>query len=373
MLWFQLIYLIVVWGFSIYSKILNVGFDSGTIFLSAAFFILYFSLPLLQEKKYLFQIAIFLLNGFVFLTFYSYVFNGFILLIFLIVANQFINKIKGIRLYIHLFIQYSIIVSPYIISYDLRMLVYIHLLLLLIVWGTITWTRTYSKYTTFLEEESKLQNDYRKLKRQAVIHEKNVRQEERNQIAREIHDSVGHRLTSLLMQLEVARLESESSSEKEKFVRLKSLAKSSLDETRKAVKALKGEETAGLTAVVQLIRKLEAESHLRISFSIKSGTLSSPLTNKQSVVLYRSVQEALTNMMKHSETKQAEIEFRILADSYFQFQISNPAKTKVNITEGFGLTAMKERLDELGGSLKIIQAEGEFQIKGAFPLEKGDS
>jgi signal transduction histidine kinase len=218
----------------------------------------------------------------------------------------------------------------------------------------------------------RVQKDYRSLKRQAVIHEKTVRQEERNQIAREIHDSVGHRLTALLMQLEVVRLQTTDVSDRETITHLKSLAQVSLTETREAVRALKSEETTGLTAVIQLIRKLEAESHLQIAFQIKAGAFSFPLTSKQSIVLYRSVQEGLTNMMRHSASREAEVEFRVVGGSFFRFRITNPLNKKIEIVEGFGLTAMRERLEELGGTLSINQAEGEFALTGTFPMEKGE-
>ncbi len=371
-LWFNLIYLIVVWGFAIYSKVNQAGLSPVTIFLSVFFFIIYFCLPLIHHRKGLFQISIFLLNAIVFLNFWSQSFGGFIFLILIIVAKEAVEYLQGKSLYFHFFTQYIIIISPYIIDQNFMLLSYVNLLILLIYSWIYIWQRTNKSHMLLKTEHDELQNNYRKLKRQVAINEKNVRQEERNQIAREIHDSVGHRLTALLMQLEVIRLQTTDNPSLEKINHLKSLAQVSLSETREAVKALKSEETTGLTAVIQLIRKLEAESHLQIAFNIKSGALSFPLTNKQSITLYRAVQEALTNMMRHSDSREAELEFSIIGESFFRFRIINPQKEKVELVEGFGLTAMRERIEQLDGTFNISQVEGKFTLTGTFPMEKGE-
>src|SRR5699024_2771175 len=107
--------------------------------------------------------------------------------------------------------------------------------------------------------------------------------EERTRIAREIHDSVGHRLTALMMKVEMLYLETEQ----EKLVELKDLANESLEETRAAVKTLESTETHGLEAIVQLIRKLEAERQLLIQVTSKEGVLYVTHSYIQRVNLYR--------------------------------------------------------------------------------------
>ena len=370
--WFNIFYLILVWGFAIYSKVSQVGFDPLTIFLVAFFFIIYFSLRLIKKHKLLYQISIFLLNLITFLNLWTHSFNGFIFLILIIIAIEILKNFKGFSLFFHLFIQYIIVISPLIISQDLNNFVYMNLSILLASFLIVTWNRTSKSYIILENTHDKLQSDYRKLKRQSVIQEKNVRQEERNQIAREIHDSVGHRLTALLIQLEVLRLQTKEGEELEKIKNLKSLAQLSLNETREAVKALKSEETTGLTSVIQLIRKLESESHLQVAFNIGPGALSFPLSSQQSIVLYRSVQEGLTNMMRHSGSREAKVNFSVIGGNFFRFQISNPLKDKVEFVEGFGLTAMRERIEEIDGTLNISLFKGKFIITGTFPMEKED-
>lgn len=199
--------------------------------------------------------------------------------------------------------------------------------------------------------------------------ERVTRQEERNQIAREIHDSVGHRLTALTMQLEAARLQAKDSESQETFTQLKSLAQDSLTDTRSAVKTFKTEDTAGLQAVIQLIRKLESESQVRVAITMKTGVLGVVLSNQQSVTLYRAIQEALTNMMRHSSSRQAKVEFQVVAQRDLRFEIAHPLKKQITIKEGFGLTNMRERLAEIDGRLTIQQAKEHLHLIGQFPLE----
>ena len=134
-----------------------------------------------------------------------------------------------------------------------------------------------------------LLSEYRKLMRMNLAVENNARLQERNNIARDIHDSVGHRLTAIIMKLEILSIQNSNSN----YDELKSMAKESLEEIRKSVKTMQTEENEGIAAVVHLIRKLESESHIFVQFTMKQGILSVPLTNEKSVVLYRVIEEGI--------------------------------------------------------------------------------
>ncbi|WP_158599103.1 sensor histidine kinase [Planococcus salinus] len=224
-----------------------------------------------------------------------------------------------------------------------------------------------NRFEETAERNEALLTEYRKLKRRVSANEKSARQEERTQIARDIHDSVGHKLTALLMQLEVFRLKSDGQAAQQ-FGELKALAKESLEETRNAVKTLKHEETGGVSAIIALIRQLEAESFLRIHFSVKAGAFSAPLGNEQMTIVYRAVQEALTNIMRHGGTREADIVFDVPGGSIFRFAITNTVPEKTMIREGFGLSSMRERIEQAGGRLDIIQTHGQFTVQGTLPL-----
>lgn len=214
-----------------------------------------------------------------------------------------------------------------------------------------------------------LLDEYRKLKRRVATGEEIARQEERAQVGRDIHDSVGHKLTALMMQLEIFRMRADGEDELQ-LRRLKELAQESLQETRSAVKALKSSEPGGLSAIIRLIRQLEVESVVRIHFTVKYGAMSAPLTNEQSIAVYRAVQEALTNIMKHSGSGEAEIVFEAPGGSIFRFEISNPTNGIKPFQPGFGLQSMRERIENCKGKLDIISSQHHFIVRVEFPLDR---
>lgn len=209
--------------------------------------------------------------------------------------------------------------------------------------------------------------EYRKMKRRIRTDEQAARQQERTQIARDIHDSVGHKLTALLMQLEMFRMQAEGETA-EQLKQLKALTKESLEETRSAVKTLKQDEEGGVAAIISLIRQLEAESFLRIQFSVKSGALSAQLGNQELIIVYRMVQEALTNVMRHSKVKEAEIIFESPGGTVFRFTVRNPLREPIEFCEGFGLGAMRERIEQAGGRFEAGPRGKEFVVEGTLPL-----
>lgn len=206
-------------------------------------------------------------------------------------------------------------------------------------------------------------SEYRKLKRMNLTAEQNARLEERTKIARDIHDSVGHRLTALIMKLEMLAIETKHP----EFNTLKQMANESLEETREAVKALKTDENEGIASVVHLIRKLEAESHLLVQFTIRQGILSVHLSNEKNIILYRAIQEALTNAMRHSKSREVHVTLGKSANEEISFEVINTIHNAEPFAYGFGLTNMKKRLEEAEGRLETYQTDEKFVVKGTIP------
>ncbi|WP_195892924.1 sensor histidine kinase [Bacillus massiliigorillae] len=220
------------------------------------------------------------------------------------------------------------------------------------------------------EEKSQLYEgllrEYRLLKRQAYKNEKVARLEERTRIAREIHDAVGHKLTSLLMLLKMSSMKGNTDDA------LIQLAEEALQETRKAVRTLQNDEHEGIASVLQLIRKLESESHIFVAFTTEKGVLSSNLSNNQSVHLYRILQEALTNAMKHAHSREVHVKLSKNAIGYIEFVVRNKVLEQKEIMYGYGLHNMQKRMDELGGDLAVYYEKDYFLVKGSFPEEGGN-
>lgn len=193
-------------------------------------------------------------------------------------------------------------------------------------------------------------------------------------VARRLHDSVGHRLTSLLMQLETQRLEAERLGERgeesrQRAEELKRLAQQSLDETRAAVTALSEDELMGMPALLRLITNLEVESAMQVEFTLGSGALNVDLEQAPAIALYRAVQEALTNAMRHGAARRARVKVEVPGGSLVRFEVENDLRPGVTSFEpGFGLTAMRERVEAAGGELEVMAGTSTFLVRGSFPV-----
>lgn len=368
--WFWLMMLGTSWAMGLFQLSLGIGELPMHIFGSALFFGLFFLAPLVRRIPVLAFLNLLVMAILAILIFWpeaETAFNPYPLLIFTIIAGKTVYRLstrEAVAIGAVLLggaLMYSIVgdwgLTPlFILLYGL-----------LVSAALVFFKKSYVLEEELQERNEALLSEYRKMKRRLLTDEQAARQEERTQIARDIHDSVGHKLTALLMQLEVTRLQAEGE-DAEQLQDLKLLAKESLEETRNAVKALKRDETGGVTAIIGLIRKLEAESFLRIQFSIKHGALSAPLGNDQMVIVYRGVQEALTNIMRHSQAREAEIVFEMPGGSVFRFIVSNKTLETTAFHEGFGLASMRERIEQAGGEFKAGPENGLFIVKGSLPL-----
>lgn len=365
----------IVWLLAILYKDSNIKELTVPLFVVALYFMLFFLIPLFV-KRAPFLLFILCTNTLlailVLFPHHNEVFNPFLILIItLLMAEGSYRLPMGYSLVIVtvgiLGLGTTVFLSRLENFIQLSIGIYLMFVLLALVVYKLTKTHLDGldiRYQTLLSE-------YRELKRRVVSEEEIARQEERVIIAHEIHDSVGHKLTALLMQLEMFRL-AISDEYKEKVASLKEIARSSLEETRRAVKSLKASDTGGIPGILRLIRKLESEKIIQIHFSAKHGAFTVHLTGEQSFVIYRSVQEALTNIMKHSQAREAEILFEAPGGSIFRFEISNPIHQHHPFQEGFGLTSMRERLEKFGGNLEIYKTDEQFVVTGFIKLDKGD-
>ncbi|CAI9394840.1 MULTISPECIES: sensor histidine kinase [Bacillaceae] len=223
-------------------------------------------------------------------------------------------------------------------------------------------------YLQIRDTYESLLNDYRIQKRQSYHNEHAARVEERNLIAREMHDSVGHKLTALMMQIEQYSIKEN----KEQYRILKDMTEECLEETRKAVRLLQVGESGGIASIIALIKKLESENNIHVHFTTKQGVLLVNLSNKQNAVLYRSIQEGITNAMKYGSSKAVHITLGVSPIGNLTFEIRNPYIHKHPFHYGFGLDNMTKRIEEGQGKLEVLQLDGEFILQGNIPVGRGE-
>jgi signal transduction histidine kinase len=200
---------------------------------------------------------------------------------------------------------------------------------------------------------------------QATLHE-------RNRIAREIHDSLGHSLTAQNIQLESALLFYNSNPEKTKIFleRAKDLGIKALSEIRKSVSALRSDPLQGksLTSILNsLVDEFCHNSNITPHYTVNLQQLLSPEIN---IAIYRIIQEALTNISKHSNA--TEVTIQVLSQTgWLHLCIEDNGKgfNPQQNTTGFGLRGMEERTATLGGKLHIHSCPGSgCQIMVDIPL-----
>ncbi len=216
---------------------------------------------------------------------------------------------------------------------------------------------------------------HRQLKRYMKEAEKMTLIEERNRIGREMHDSVGHELTALLMLLEISLLKiKEKNTVKDIEVLLqkaKETAKSCLAATRNAVYAMKDDNQSFLEATKSLVEKLKHDHLLKVNVKLDPNLEELQLTEEQNINLYRIFQEALTNVMRHGATKQVSISIQQSEKECLIFQIDNRIVSD-DWQVGFGIANMQDRLERLGGTLKVVVKDCLFILKGELPLTRGE-
>jgi signal transduction histidine kinase len=189
--------------------------------------------------------------------------------------------------------------------------------------------------------------------------------EERNRLARELHDSVSQELFSLTMLAAAARrsLATRPDLAAERLLEIEGSARRALEETRSLIFALRPAALDGrglAPALRDLVAALRERQGLKVDLHI-SGERRLPLEHEQA--LYRIVQEGLANIARHSGVREALLELRYSDDAValdlrdagrgFDPQASSPRGS------GVGLLSMAERAEALGGSFTLTSAPGQ--------------
>ncbi|WP_426450813.1 response regulator [Paenibacillus sp. S-38] len=178
--------------------------------------------------------------------------------------------------------------------------------------------------------------------------------EERGRAAREIHDIVGHTLTTTVVQIEAAKRLIAKNDEKgfQKLDVSQELVRKSMNEIRHSVHMLSA-STADydLTAALhQLLHDTQDTSGIEVEHRISAMP---PLSALQKKVIYHALQEGLTNGMRHGDGRR--FRFRLTQEEReLHFLLTNDGRPyDEGAPMGYGLTAMKERVQQLGGSMYL--------------------
>jgi signal transduction histidine kinase len=182
--------------------------------------------------------------------------------------------------------------------------------------------------------------------------------EERNRIAHDMHDVVGHTLTAAIVQLEASKklAAKEGTLPLEKLDTVSLLVRKGLDDIRKTVRMLKSDSPPVKleTALRELIRETAETMEVAIEAHIDIPCELGKLTEK---VIYHALQEGLTNGIRHAGSSWFRYSLRPLEDG-LEIKLRNDGKPFGFAKPGFGLTTMMERVHLLGGTVAVGSSEG---------------
>ncbi|MBP1045156.1 hypothetical protein I6N96_02615 [Enterococcus sp. BWM-S5] len=192
---------------------------------------------------------------------------------------------------------------------------------------------------------------------------------ERNRIARDIHDNVGHLLSSSLLQIGAIQTINQQEVLQAPLGQLKETVTEGMDNIRASVHDLH-DESLRLSIAMQKI--LDSFHFCEVELTDEFPEY---LDRDCKLACIMIVKEALSNIMKHSNASKATIRFKQQPGFYKLTVSDNGTQKKVmDITaRGIGLTSMEERLSKLGGRLNHHQTENGFSLIAIFPKYEGEN
>ncbi|MBD1913258.1 response regulator [Leptolyngbya sp. FACHB-8] len=222
---------------------------------------------------------------------------------------------------------------------------------------------------------------------QALAHERSLNQqieamaaiEERNRIAREIHDSLGHSLTALTVQLQasISVLQTDPVQAQVFLTQAYQLSKTAMLEVRQSVKTLRADQPDQASLEATILDLVEGFRQVTGIIPLVQIDIKKCISLSVSRTIHRIVQEALTNISKYAQATQVQIDLvtiRQASGDCLCLTLKDNGKgfDCHQHTAGFGLQGMQERVSALAGEFHLTTASGAgCQIEVRFPLSSG--
>jgi signal transduction histidine kinase len=196
--------------------------------------------------------------------------------------------------------------------------------------------------------------------------------EERNRLAREMHDSLGHRLTVAIVQMEGAQRLIPTDPERagRMVSAMREQMKEALAELRRTVATLRTPLADDLpldAALQRLAHGFQESTGLAVHLSLAPLPA---LTEAQRLALYRTAQEALTNAQRHAQARTVWLEMRVAGDTVHLTAADDGRGFPADLNGGgFGLRGLQERATLLGGTVALeARPGGGAQLSFSLPL-----
>ncbi|MFD0339000.1 sensor histidine kinase [Streptomyces sp. NPDC127117] len=213
------------------------------------------------------------------------------------------------------------------------------------------------------------------VQRLTALEERTEQLLERNRIARELHDSIGHALTIAVVQAGAARAAHDPDFTERALAAIEETGRDALDDLERVLRVLResGTPVGQRPTLVEADRLLDSA---RGSGAKIDADVSGPLERVPGAVSregYRILQESLTNVLRHSGTVPVRVRIAV-ANGRLELEVTNPLSDSTADSAavpggGSGLRGIRERAALLGGKAETGPHEGEWRVYARLPLD----
>ena len=216
-----------------------------------------------------------------------------------------------------------------------------------------------------LEQSQHLQEQLRHLSRQLLL----AQEEERKKISRELHDEIAQTLTGINVRLAALKAEATVNTKglQQKITSAQRMVEKSVEIVHRFARELRPmvlDDLGVVPALHSFMKGFTKRTGLHVQFTTFTSGRIAELDSDTRTVLYRIAQEALTNVARHAQASRIEVSLRKLPrgigltikDNGKAFQVEQVLHAKVN--KRLGLLGMRERVEMVGGHLRIESAPG---------------
>jgi signal transduction histidine kinase len=242
-------------------------------------------------------------------------------------------------------------------------------------WGAAWFVGSLSRYRD--ERMSILEERARWADREAEDERRLAAADERARIARELHDSAGHAINAILLQLQAARVLRDRDPERAEAAldTIERVARETIGEIDRLVGAVREEGPAQMSPLpgVDAIEALVDEHRVAgLGVSVQMHGQRRPVPRAADRAAYRIVQEALTNATRYGEgTAEVILDF---GNGELELTVENPIRARIEARRGggHGITGMRERAALLGGTLETGTDRGVFRVHARLPYREDE-
>lgn len=219
-----------------------------------------------------------------------------------------------------------------------------------------------------------IQTANEQLQEYASMTERMTQTRERNRLAREIHDTLGHTLTGIAAGLDacMALIDSNPEQTKQQLKLLSEVSREGIKDIRRSVNELRPDALDRLSldaAIRKMIIDMSNTSHVKIYFSTEEKHLK--FDEDEENAIYRVIQESLTNAVRHGKATEIWITLK-RQDGEIELCIRDNGIGAKEIKSGFGTKHIRERIEMLHGTVQFDGSSG-FTVTAKIPIRWGEN